>query len=341
MLKSIVRWNSVSSQSFYITQGVRQGSILSPHLFNIFIDGMLQNISNCDKGVNIGDTNYNCFAYADDVNLFAATVPGLQHLINICHDYAHTWNFNFGIKKSKCMTIGPNVFSAFPSWFLGSIPMNNSDQLEILGVTFSPDCRSTLHTNKRIKSARASLFGLSPVGMAFPGLDTDVKLHLWKSTCLPALVYGCDGMNMDNHNLKSLNSVQGSSLKGVLGLGKRSHHSNLLKALKLKNVDEVIKDQTLSFYHRIFKIESPLQKLCSHLIYEYIVNGMLYKGTIVENVVRMGQSPVNAAFKKTKPTCCATYDGVVDSLQYLIHHENFIKPGSNEHILTRLLTRSF
>ena len=33
-----VKWGSVLSQSFHATNGVRQGGILSPHLFNIYID---------------------------------------------------------------------------------------------------------------------------------------------------------------------------------------------------------------------------------------------------------------------------------------------------------------
>ena len=340
-MKSVVRWNYSLSQTFCITQGVRQGSILSPHLFNIFIDGMLQKVTNCDQGVNIGKTLYNCSAYADDVNLFSATIPGLQKLIDICNEYATTWRFNFGVKKSKCMIIGPNVFSISPSWRLGSAPLSNADQLEILGAIYSSDCKSTLHTNKRIKSARESLFGLSPVGMAYPGLDTDVKVHLWKSMCLPALLYGCEALNIDNSGFTALNSAQGKSLKTILGIGKRSHHGKLLQALSIKTVKDVVKERTLSFYHRVFKVESPLQDLCSHFMTEYMTKGVLYKGTLVENIVKVGYSPVTSAFVQTKPTYDRTTDGVVESLQYLIHHENFIKRGSNEHILACLLTRSF
>jgi hypothetical protein len=239
------------------------------------------------------------------------------------------------------MTIGPKLFSCPPSWTLGNTPMITSDKLEVLGGIFTPDSKSTLHVNKRIKSARESMFSLSPIGMGYPGLHTDVKVHLWKTTCLPALVYGCEAQDISTSDLKSLNSAQGSLLKNILGIGKRSHHSKLLQALSVKKVDDVINERILSFYYRIFQVNSPLMKLCSYLMSEYVVSGVLYKGTIVENIVRMGHSPIISAFKNVKPTYSGDADGVVESLRYLLYHENYIQQGSNEHILTRLLTRCF
>ena len=98
---------------------MKQGSILSPCLFNYFIDDLLISLKNVNTGIRISDFHLNSIAYADDVNMVSSTCTGLQRLINVCYDYASRWRFKFGINKSKCVSIGDNNFKTKPTWFLG------------------------------------------------------------------------------------------------------------------------------------------------------------------------------------------------------------------------------
>ena len=59
-------------------------------------------------------------------------------------------------------------------------------------------------------------------------------------------------------------------------------------------------------------------------------------------LVNAGTNPVNTlCHKPVRSHLAYTEDGVVDSLKYLIHHENYIKPWSHEFILTTFLTKAF
>ena len=66
-----MKWGSVLSQSFHATNGVRQGGILSPHLFNVYINELSIRLNSQFFGCHINSTCYNHLVYADDTVLLA------------------------------------------------------------------------------------------------------------------------------------------------------------------------------------------------------------------------------------------------------------------------------
>ena len=179
-LQAYVKWNGSYSDRICVSKGVRQGSVLSPCLFNIFINDMLKELTMAKSGTCIGNIDLNNFAYADDITVFSATVAGLQHLINICVNYANTWRFTFNIKKSKCVILGKTHFYEQPAWSLGGAKLDIVENLDILGVVFSETQNSAQHVDKRTSKCRGAYYSLSEIGMSYPGLASDVKAYLWK-----------------------------------------------------------------------------------------------------------------------------------------------------------------
>ena len=83
-----VQWDGIISESFYVENGVRQGGILSPQLFNVYMDELSIRLSNAYVGCYYNSVCVNHFYYADDAVLLAPTVSSLQSLVDICHEYA-------------------------------------------------------------------------------------------------------------------------------------------------------------------------------------------------------------------------------------------------------------
>ena len=62
-----VRVGQDLSKPINVRRGTRQGGLTSPFIFNLCYQDMIDNISNLKKGIKIGDSSFNVFAYADDV----------------------------------------------------------------------------------------------------------------------------------------------------------------------------------------------------------------------------------------------------------------------------------
>ena len=82
--KTCVKWNTHISKFFKLIAGVRQGGVLSPLLFAIFIDDIILKAAECKSGCSVSFVFVNIFLYADDIVLIAPTVTGLQRLLNVC-----------------------------------------------------------------------------------------------------------------------------------------------------------------------------------------------------------------------------------------------------------------
>jgi hypothetical protein len=102
-LKFSVRWNSFVSRPFVAQSGILQGSLISPKLFNVYINDMLVELNCSGYGCKFGNINAATIAYADDVLLLSGSLVGLQSLVNICVEYGLKFGISFNAAKSVSM----------------------------------------------------------------------------------------------------------------------------------------------------------------------------------------------------------------------------------------------
>ena len=98
-----IRWGESLSGKFTVKNGVKQGGLLSPLLFNLYMDGLSNNLINCSIGCKLGGKSINHLAYADDICLFSPSSSGLQKMLNICESYGKSHDLVFNSKKSMVM----------------------------------------------------------------------------------------------------------------------------------------------------------------------------------------------------------------------------------------------
>ena len=84
--KIMIRWGGIISESFSVSNGVRQGGILSPYLFNVYMDDLSLRLKKHYAGCKIANKIINHLFYADDIVLLCPSHRGLQELLETCEN---------------------------------------------------------------------------------------------------------------------------------------------------------------------------------------------------------------------------------------------------------------
>ena len=100
-----VAWGSSRSSPFTMGNGIRQGSLISPYLFNVYVDELNIRLNAAGTGCQLAGTTANNFAYADDLALLAPTARALNDLLKICEVFAVENYIVFNTLKSVCMLV--------------------------------------------------------------------------------------------------------------------------------------------------------------------------------------------------------------------------------------------
>ena len=103
-----VKWNNTFSSSFCVSNGVKQSGVLSPILFNMYLDVLLINLQKSGFRCHIGNVFMGCFAYADDIVLLSPTCHGINKMFDICYKYSNLYSLTFNKDKTKVITFDDN-----------------------------------------------------------------------------------------------------------------------------------------------------------------------------------------------------------------------------------------
>ena len=98
-----VRWSTTYSKFFTVSNGVRQGSILSPFLFAVYMNQLSQTLNKLNIGCFIGQHCLNHILFADDICCIASSCKGLQKLLVVCYEYAQSHDISFNCSKTEIM----------------------------------------------------------------------------------------------------------------------------------------------------------------------------------------------------------------------------------------------
>ena len=190
--QAYIKLDGKIARPFAINRGVRQGCVLSPLLFNIFMAGLAKSLCATGIGFLLDNIKMNSLFWADDIVLFARDSVELEGLLGVVAAYCGRNKLTVNCKKTKCM-----IFNRTGRLYRDKITMNgalldNVREYKYLGFIFTPsgEIKSGLR-DLRDRAFRAFQGLRGKMGDSF-NRDVGTALGLYDSLIKPILTYSSD-----------------------------------------------------------------------------------------------------------------------------------------------------
>ena len=243
-LQCRVLWDGHYSEWFCITAGVRQGGVLSPIFYSLYVNELISILQSSNVGCHLADKFAAALIYADDMAVLAPSLKGLQKLLSLCENYCREWDIRLNSKKTKNLYFGkgvaPNMKLKLDGDFIDWV-----SQWKYLGLTLlsgnSFSCTFLETLNKFYRAANSIL--------RVDGRSNDlVMLRLLESHCVPILAYAIEVVHIaDSRDRRKLRVAYNSIFRNLFGYTWRQSVTNLQHSLGRSTWEELAEKRKINF----------------------------------------------------------------------------------------------
>eukprot|EP00732_Lithocolla_globosa_P000553 Lithocolla_globosa_v1_NODE_186_length_5337_cov_5.779712.p1 type:complete len:676 gc:universal NODE_186_length_5337_cov_5.779712:3287-5314(+) len=269
-LKASVRVDGQQTPIFPMVTGTRQGSILSPLLFIVWINDLIGELKDAKLGtkpcgLNLEGDIIPCFLLADDIVLLSDTEEEMHHLLQITSNFIQRNGMSFN--DGKCDWLVFNFSEAgdphtrYP-FSLNGRPLDYKTQYKYLGFTVSSAQHDFLHLvpTKRYLAAKAMTDMLQ--GVLDDSTRQQRKLEIYVRHVRPILEAGLAACPLTRQQIQQMASYEGKLLRD-LDCTKTPQESLICRLPRLrksfieKTIRTAPKGSRRSIYARTLQNENP------------------------------------------------------------------------------------
>ena len=237
---------------------MRQGGILSPLLFNVFIEDLSILLSNLKIGCYLNNVCFNHLNYADDSIVLAPSPVALQNLIDVCVSYAKQNDMIYNVKKCYCMVFMPKHFKKIqtPTLSIGTQSLKWVTDHKYLGVILNKDLLDHSDMNRQTKSfyARGNI-----LIKHFKQCSEEVKVQLFKTYCCN-MYAGHLWNNYNKDMFKRCQVAYNNIYRSLFNVKRGDSISAAFVRNNILGFRELLRKFVNSFHERILSSENNLVK---------------------------------------------------------------------------------
>ena len=181
------------TESFKSNIGVKQGCVMSPTLFNIFISDFPESLKEVDCApVKLHDILIRCLLFADDIVLLSESAEGLQNSLNKLEEYCSKWLLTVNTKKTKVLIMNKGGQTLNNHKFtLNNETLDIVKEYKYLGLMLNNSGSFVKSIENLSKRAMKAIFKIKNI-VHHAEITTKSALHLFDSLVRPIMTYGCE-----------------------------------------------------------------------------------------------------------------------------------------------------
>lgn len=259
-----VSWNGHYGKPFSISNGVKQGAILSPILFCLYMDVLINAIKDSGYGCYIGHRFVGCLGYADDLCILAPTCNAVKNMINICEKYSVEYKVNFNSDKSQMIIFpsrrGSNVNSEDVCIKLAGNKINILESSVHLGIVIG----NVDNTSVSIGKCTGDMFHKTNRIMSnFSYCNSSIRNFLFRT--YNTSYYGSPLWNLECKSMYQFYTSWRKCIRYIWKIPNNSHCNLLHHLYQGPKIDIQLLSRFLSFYSKLCNSSNDIVSVCTKL----------------------------------------------------------------------------
>ena len=260
---SCVRSQGFTSDWFPVKQGTRQGGCLSPFLYLVFGNDLLDELSKNAYCFMMYGLQCGFPSYADDLLLLSLLKRGMNYLMDICFANSISERCLYHYLKTNVMVAHetkPKYLEHTRTWSLGGNSIEETESYTHLGVICDKYLNLDSAIDESCKKIRSTFLSLINSGVYEDGFHPLTSKHLYQTIVLPKALYGCElWSNLKRDHIDRLETAHRFCLKYMQSLPQDTRTIIALSCVGAVPIETEIDRRKLIFFGQLCNISPDLR----------------------------------------------------------------------------------
>ena len=255
-----VRTNNMDSTQFTTENGLRQGGVLSPTLFNVQMDDIIKAVrAKTNKKLHVGyhklqPIQISECAFADDLMISAGNVKDLQSNLKIWNDTLKEHNMKINNNKTKVMHIGKkdaNIHIRIEGQLIEQVT-----HYKYLGVEIDRRGSEEIEIQARIQNTSKLYNMLKHVIIGKKEVSRKTKMTVYKTIYRPTLTYGSESWTLNEAQKSKIQAMEMRYLRKVKGVTRMDKIRNdiIREELGIESIMQKLDEQKLRWFGHLSRM---------------------------------------------------------------------------------------